>query len=87
MKLSKSDTAWLFNSDTSAVVDESDLADRLNLENIVGPVRDGHDVILTLGDDTCVVLKSSDEDVRDGETLAWNFSDDSGEWYLKVEKN
>lgn len=86
MKLTVKDTEWLFGASCSTDVDEADLAERLNLGHIVEPVRDGDDIILSFADGTAHVLTFQDEDVTDGETTAWNFSDEGGDWYLKVVK-
>jgi len=87
MKLNIDDTKWLMDGDTHTTVTEADLAERLNFHNIVGPVRDGEDIILTFSDNTSRILRFEGEDVTDGETLAWNFSDETGDYYLKVVKD
>lgn len=92
MKLNISDTEWLFQGNTDVTVTEDDLIDRLGVSYDASPGRNEEDVIITLPDGTCRVLKYHGEDTRDGETTAWNFGEEdadgmSGDYYLKIDKD
>jgi hypothetical protein len=84
LKINAKDTEWLFGADDHATVYEQDLATRLGRPHIVEEVRDGEDLLVECADGVNRTLKYQGEDVQDGETTAWNFSDE--DYYLKVEK-
>ncbi len=48
--------------------------------------RDEGNIVLQLPAGGTVTLAWESDDEQDGETTAFNFSDESGEWYLKVNK-